>query len=118
MVHQIGKRPTNRHRVQSLNPWPARVAGPCPCRLLLSQIQGQPTTEKETWSVLADVGFNTFLLADVDYQLPVEPAGDRPTDYARPLLVLMQCEHHVPRRRNAGLGIGVEFVELHWVDWS
>jgi hypothetical protein len=67
---------------------------------------------------LADVGLYTFLRADVDNQLAVKPAGDLPTDYARPFLVLMKSEHHVPCGRNAGLGIGIDFVELHWEDRS
>jgi hypothetical protein len=32
--------------------------------------------------------------------------------------MLIESEHYVPCGRNAGLGVGVEFVELHWVDWS
>jgi hypothetical protein len=54
----------------------------------------------------------------VDYQLAMKPAGDRSTDYARPLLMLMKSEHHVPCGRYAGLGVGIDFVELHWEDWS
>jgi hypothetical protein len=32
--------------------------------------------------------------------------------------MLMESEHLVPCGRNAGLSVGVEFVELHWMDWS
>lgn len=54
----------------------------------------------------------------MDYQLAVKPAGDRSTDYARPFLMLMKREHHVPCGRNAGLGVGIDFIELHWEEWS
>ncbi len=66
---------------------------------------------------MADVGFNTFLRADVDNQLAVKPASDLRTDDARALLMLMESKHHVPCGRNAGLSVGVEFVELHWAGW-
>lgn len=74
----------------------------------------RPTIEEATWSVVADVGLDAFLRADVNDQLAVKPASDRPTDYARPLLMLMKSEHDVPFGRNARLGVGIEFVELHW----
>jgi hypothetical protein len=54
----------------------------------------------------------------VDYQLAMKPAGDRPTDYAWSLLMLMKGEHDVSCGRDSWLRIGEEFVELHWVDWN
>jgi hypothetical protein len=45
----------------------------------------------------------------------MKPAGDLATYSAWSFLVVLQGKHDVSCRRNARLGVGIEFVELHWV---